>query len=130
MPYIAMIGDPYVGFEVFGPCASVEAADDAGKWARNKYGDLLGNDWWTFKLNALLDEPIEEVDPAGAAVVFAGNIFAGSINIFGSRGAWSFFGPFKDLSAATKWAWEEGPGADYAIELRPVEPFTRRQVVA
>ena len=38
MPYIAMIGDPYMGFELFGPCASGEAASDAGDWARiNKW---------------------------------------------------------------------------------------------
>jgi hypothetical protein len=112
MPYIAMIGDPYMGFELFGPCASVEAADDAGEWARNKYGSLLGSDWWVFKLNAGIETTLDEMDPTGTVVVFGGSISDG----------WLFYGPFKDTETAYGcWPYNDGLGADCVIELRPVK---------
>jgi hypothetical protein len=114
--WIVMIGDPYTGFNLFGPYAEAEAAEEIA--AR---GDVQASAdcCWVFKLNALLDEPhhIEEEDPAGAAVVFAGSVI-GDPRIGDGLG---FYGPFTDLEAARKWAAEDGLGTDCAIELRPAE---------
>jgi hypothetical protein len=105
--YILMIGSPYDGFELFGPYVSEEAATLAIRHFRGRWRHQ-----WIFELNTLLEDPIEEEDPAGTAVVFSGSL----------GDPWGFYGPFKDLNAAEWWAWKEGPGfSDCAIELRPVK---------
>ena len=117
--YILMVGNPYTGFALVGPYASEEAASDAEGWARIKYGygDGSWNDWWVFELNALGDIDEKDKDPAGTAVVFAGSI-VGDPSI---RTGWGFYGPFTDLEAARRWAYEDGLGSDCAVELQPVK---------
>jgi hypothetical protein len=116
--YILMVGNPHMGFTFVGPYTSAEAANDAGEWARIEYGDGYSNDWWLFELNALLEDPhIEGEDLAGTAIVFAGSIIGDP-----SKGeGWGFYGPFKDIEAARKWAAADGLGIDCAIALQPVE---------
>jgi hypothetical protein len=110
--YIIVTGSPWSGFAVVGPYASEEAASDGGDWARIEHGGGAQNDWWAFKLNDLLEDPhVEEEDSCGTAVVFAGSIVDD----------WGFYGPFRDIEAARKWAAEDGLGRDCAIELMPVE---------
>jgi hypothetical protein len=116
--HIVMVGSPHSGFALVGPDTSEKAAADAGDWARIEYAGGSHDDWWVFELNALLEVPhIEEGDPAGTAVVFAGSII-GDPEI---GEGWGFYGPFKDLEAARKWAAEDGLGIDCAIALQPVE---------
>jgi hypothetical protein len=110
--FILVVGSPETGFAVVGPYASEEAAGDAGEWARNEYGDGSGNDWWVFKLNAGIETTLDEMDPAGAVVVFGGSIIDG----------WLFYGPFKDAETAYGgWPCNDGLGADCVIELQPVQ---------
>jgi hypothetical protein len=111
--FIKMVGNPYTGFALYGPFVSWEAAGKAYT-GRN----APGNVWWIFKLNALLADPhIEGEDFVGTAIVFAGSIIGDP-----SKGeGWGFYGPFKDIEAARKWAAADGLGIDCAIALQPVE---------
>jgi hypothetical protein len=113
MTHVVLVGSPTAGFTVVGPYPSHAAATEEIDWACSEYGDPLDCECWDFELQP----PDEGAHPAGAAIVFAGDICGDPETGEG----WRFYGPFRNLEAARAWAAEDGLGSDCAIVLQPVK---------